>query len=183
MTRASCRASPFRAAMHVMTTITFIVCVGLMHPSARAADLIKTERFVEDVASGNAFEIETSRLAPSKTDTKDVLGFAEQMVSDHTAAAGKFRQALTEANLKAPAPTMDETQKFIYESLAKKNRDSFDKAYIDAQHRAHEEAVEMFEAYAAGGENAKLKQFAQEMLPTLRLHLQHITKLWKAGSP
>ena len=53
----------------------------------------------------------------------------------------------------------------------------FDKAYIDEQYKAHVETVDMFEAYAKGGDNATMKQFAQQLLPTLKTHLDHVTKL------
>jgi predicted outer membrane protein len=35
----------------------------------------------------------------------------------------------------------------------------------------------MFQAYADGGDNARMKQFAKDMLPTLKTHLDHVTKL------
>jgi hypothetical protein len=41
----------------------------------------------------------------------------------------------------------------------------------------------MFEAYVASGDNPRMKRFAEHLLPTLRLHLVHITKLWGAGAP
>jgi predicted outer membrane protein len=39
------------------------------------------------------------------------------------------------------------------------------------------ETVAMFEAYAKGGDNARMKQFANEMLPTLKTHLDQVSKL------
>lgn len=35
----------------------------------------------------------------------------------------------------------------------------------------------MFEAYAKGGDNARMKQFASDMLPTLKMHLDQVGKL------
>jgi putative membrane protein len=35
----------------------------------------------------------------------------------------------------------------------------------------------MFEAYAKGGDNARMKQFANEMLPTLKAHLDQVSKI------
>lgn len=35
----------------------------------------------------------------------------------------------------------------------------------------------MFEAYAKGGDNGRMKQFASDMLPMLKMHLDHVSKL------
>jgi putative membrane protein len=37
---------------------------------------------------------------------------------------------------------------------------------------AHKDAVSLFERYAKGGDNAKLKDWAGKTLPALRHHLQ-----------
>jgi putative membrane protein len=37
---------------------------------------------------------------------------------------------------------------------------------------AHEDAVSLFERYAKGGDNAKLKDWAGKTLPNLQYHLQ-----------
>jgi putative membrane protein len=37
---------------------------------------------------------------------------------------------------------------------------------------AHEDAVSLFERYARGGDNEKLKDWAGKTLPTLQHHLQ-----------
>jgi putative membrane protein len=46
-------------------------------------------------------------------------------------------------------------------------------AYIKAQYDGHVETVGMFETYAKG----RMKQFANDMLPTLKMHLDHVSKL------
>ena len=48
----------------------------------------------------------------------------------------------------------------------------FDRRFVQAQVAAHQQAVQLYDRYAQGGDDQKLKQFAQEMLPTLREHLQ-----------
>ena len=37
----------------------------------------------------------------------------------------------------------------------------------------------MFRAYSGGGVNARMKQFARELLPKLEEHLAHVKKLRK----
>ena len=56
---------------------------------------------------------------------------------------------------------------------------AFDKGFIDAQVKAHEEAIELFEAEANTGSDAELKAFAAKQLPGLRMHLKQAQDLQK----
>ena len=53
----------------------------------------------------------------------------------------------------------------------------FLKQYKSDQVKGHQEAVALFEGYAAGGDNAELKAWAQQTLPTLQHHLQEAQQL------
>lgn len=154
-----------------------LISLVLVTAPAYAVDPPKADVFVAQVAGGNTFEIESSKLAATKTKAEPVRAFAAEMVTDHTAAAAKFKQALTEGKVKPPAEGVEAKHKAILDDLRKKDGTAFDSAYIEAQHKAHTETIELFQSYADGGDNARLKQFAQEMLPTLRKHLEHVTKL------
>ena len=50
--------------------------------------------------------------------------------------------------------------------MASKQGDDFDKAYIEAQYKAHVETLELFKGYAQGGEDTRMRAFAAELLPT-----------------
>jgi putative membrane protein len=53
----------------------------------------------------------------------------------------------------------------------------FDRLYAQMQIQAHQEAVQLFEAYAQGGEDASLRQWTQRTVPELRDHLQKAQRL------
>lgn len=55
--------------------------------------------------------------------------------------------------------------------------ESFDKAYANNQVKAHEDTVALFKKEAASSDNAELKAFAQQTLPTLEHHLDMAKKL------
>lgn len=99
------------------------------------------------------------------------------MVTDHTAAGSKFKQAVSEAKLAPPPEKLDASHQAILDELKARNGTAFDKAYVDVQHKAHVETVEMLDAYSKDGDNARMKQLAGDLLPTLRTHLDHATKL------
>lgn len=133
-----------------------------------------TGSFLTTVAASNLFEIESSRLALTKSGNEKVKAFANQMVADHTQAGTKFKQAVTEAKLPPPAEKLDTRHQAILDDLTKRDGTGFDQAYIKAQHDAHVEAVALFDAYARSGENPRIKKFAAELLPTLKQHLQQV---------
>ena len=136
-----------------------------------------TSTFLTNTAVANLFEIESSKVALAKTKNDKIKAFANQMVTDHTGAGTKFKQAAADAKLTPPAEKLDAKHQALLDDLKKKDATAFDTAYVKAQHDGHVETVAMFEAYAKGGDNARMKQFANEMLPTLKAHLDQVSKI------
>jgi putative membrane protein len=136
-----------------------------------------TSTFLTNTAVANLFEIDSSKVALAKTKNDKIKAFANLMVTDHTGAGTKFKQAVTDAKLTPPAEKLDAKHQALLDDLKKKDGAAFDTAYVKAQHDGHVETVAMFEAYAKGGDNARMKQFANEMLPTLKAHLDQVSKL------
>lgn len=136
-----------------------------------------TATFLANTAASNQFEIESSKVALTKTRNDKVKSFANQMVTDHTSAGTKFKQAVADAKLTPPPEKLDAKHQALLDDLKKKDGAGFDAAYIKAQTDGHVETVGMFEAYAKGGDNARMKQFAGDMLPTLKTHLDAVRQL------
>jgi putative membrane protein len=141
------------------------------------ASVPATAEFVAKASAGNLFEVESSRLALSRTKTEGVKAFATKMVDDHTSASTKLKQILSQAKITAPPEKLDARHQTILDTLKKTDAASFDKGYVDAQYNAHVETIALFKSYAAAGDNAQLKAFAQQMVPTLQSHLDHVAKL------
>lgn len=136
-----------------------------------------TADFLKKAAVGNKFEIDSSKLALDKSKSEAVRTFANMMIKDHGEAAVKMRAAVTEAQLSAPADALDARHKQTLDDLSTKDGSAFDKAYVEAQLKGHEETVALFQAYANVGDNARIKRFAKDLLPTLQMHLEHVRKL------
>jgi putative membrane protein len=136
-----------------------------------------TSTFLTNTAVANLFEIESSKVALTKTRNDKIKAFANQMVTDHTGAGTKFKQAVADAKLTPPAEKLDAKHQALLDDLKNKNGTAFDTAYVKAQYDGHVETVAMFEAYAKGGDNVRMKQFTNDMLPTLKSHLDQVSKL------
>ena len=92
-------------------------------------------------------------------------------------AATKLQQVLTDAKLSAGPDALDARHRVVLDDLATKNGADFDKTYVDAAIKAHERAVALFQSYAGGGDNARLKQFAADLLPVLKKHLEQVSRI------
>jgi putative membrane protein len=134
-------------------------------------------RFIHTVGIANTFEIQSSQLALRQTDNADVKKFAEQMIKDHTRAGAKLTGIAKNDRLPAPPTQLDAKHKKVMGSLQDKSGSDFDSAYIQAQTKAHHEAVDLFAKYGRNGDNPDLKQFASATLPTLESHLRHVEQL------
>jgi putative membrane protein len=141
--------------------------------AAAAFDVDKAS-FVKLVTSSNAFEIESSKLAQQKAKDPDVKEFAGQMIADHTKAGEKLKTA---AKLGDEQPELAPKHAAMLELLKGASEQDFEPLYIDMQATAHMEAVSLFATYAKGGDDAAVKAFAAETLPTLEMHKQHVMKL------
>lgn len=129
-------------------------------------------QFANMASVSNMFEIESSKLAAEKASGDEVKAFAEQMIADHTQAGDEMATAAGNEGV-TPASQLDQRHQQILDNLKALDGQDFDAAYIKAQVEAHDEAVALFEAYAANGADGPLKEFAAATLPTLQEHQSH----------
>jgi len=132
----------------------------------------KTEDFVTEVAISDMFEIESSKPAAEKGSASEKT-FAAQMITDHTKTSTELKGMISGGKVKANLPTgLDSAHQSKLDKLKAATGDDFVKTYASEQVSAHKDAVNLFERYAKGGDNADLKSWASETLPTLRHHLE-----------
>ena len=101
------------------------------------------------------------------------------MIDDHTKVANQLKTTLSAANIDSsmvPA-ALDARHQKIEDKLNNASPENFDKDYIKAQAKAHVEAIALFKSYADKGDNAALKAFAQQTLPTLEKHKSEVDAL------
>ncbi|HUD95814.1 DUF4142 domain-containing protein [Sphingobium sp.] len=131
-----------------------------------------SQAFANMAAAGDMFEIETSKLAAEKAVSAKVKTFAKQMVSAHTASTEKLTAAAAMATPPiTPTPRLSAGQEAQLADLKAKAGSAFDEAYAKAQVGAHQATLDTLKGYAAGGEEAALKKFATDLVPTVTAHL------------
>src|SRR6202012_4049689 len=129
----------------------------------------KTVDFVNEAATSDMFEIQASKLAASRT-TGDVQSFANQMITDHTKTTTDLTGLAQSASIPPPAQ-MTSAQQDMLTKLQGLQGEDFAKQYMDDQVSAHKDAVSLFQRYGNGGDNAQIKSWASQTLPTLQHHL------------
>ena len=129
----------------------------------------KTTDFVNEAATSDMFEIQSSKLAAERT-SGDVQSFANQMVTDHTKTTADLKGLAPAAKVTRPTQMTNAQQKMLDKLKGLKGKD-FAKQYMDDQVSAHKQAVSLFQRYGNGGDNDALKGWANQTLPTLQHHL------------
>jgi putative membrane protein len=137
----------------------------------------KTSDFVNEAATSDMFEIQSSQLAAQRTQG-DVQSFANQMVTDHTKTTSELKALAPQENVSLPTQ-MTSSQQSMLDKLRGLQGNDFTKQYMDDQVGAHKDAVSLFERYGKGGDDNKLKAWANQTLPTLQHHLDMAQNIYK----
>jgi putative membrane protein len=160
------------ALLAVFATPSFAQSVGEKTGVNSALGIApKTEDFIKEAAMSDMTEIEAAKIAQQKGNAEEKK-FAERMVTDHTKTGSELKSMVPD-NLKAaiPASLDDASQKKIAKLRDTKPED-FASEYDPMQVSAHKDAVSLFERYANGGDDSKLKDWAGKTLPALKHHLE-----------
>jgi putative membrane protein len=130
----------------------------------------KTADFVKEAAMSDMLEIEAAKIAQRKGDA-DEKAFAAQMITDHTKTSSELKQMVS-GDQKAALPTsLDDSSQKKLDKLRDAKPDDFASEYDPMQVSAHKDATSLFERYAKGGDDPKLKDWAGKTLPALQHHL------------
>ena len=132
----------------------------------------KTEDFIKEAAMSDMLEIEAARIAQQKGNAVEKK-FAEQMVTDHTKTSTELK-GLVSGEMKSaiPASLDDDASQKKLDKLRDAKPEDFAGQYDPMQVSAHKDAVSLFERYAKGGDDPKLKDWASKTLPALQHHLE-----------
>jgi predicted outer membrane protein len=128
---------------------------------------------VTEAAVSDMTEIAAAKIALEKGDA-DEKQFADQMVKDHTQTSTELKALVSGGGVQATLPTaLDSASQKQIDKLNAATPADFRSDYDSSQVSAHKSAVSPFDRYAKGGDNAKLKDWAQK-----RFHIFSIISTW-----
>jgi len=157
------------SAMSGATTSTMSATAG----SGQVSEADK--EFAMKAGVGGLFEVQSSQLAATRAKDDSVKQFAQQMITDHTRANQELMTLAQQKGITLPQ-ALDEKHQKQMEKLQSAS-DDFDKAYGQAQARAHNQAVQLFTKASQGAQDPDLKAFAAKTLPKLKEHQQMAKQL------
>ena len=138
-----------------------------------------TADFVKEAAISDMTEIAAAKLGQERGNAQEKT-FADQMITDHTKTSEELK-SMVPADAKAALPTaIDSSSQSKIDKLRNAKPDDFSSDFDTMQVSAHKDAVSLFERYAKGGEDPKLKEWAGKTLPALQHHLEMAQNLGKS---
>jgi putative membrane protein len=137
-----------------------------------------TPEFVRKAAMSDLYGVAAGKIAAEKGQTDAVKQFGTHMVEAHGKTSEELRGIVQAEKLDVALPgRLSKRYHTMVGELAAAKPEDFDKAYGKQQVKAHKRAVDLFDDYAEDGDNAALKQFAANVLPTIKQHLEQAEKL------
>jgi putative membrane protein len=138
--------------------------------------------FVAKATQSNTFEIVSSRLALERAKDPAVERIAEHLIHDHTMAQEQLATTAAEVGIEAPAPSLNAEQQATVDTLKGLSGKAFDDAYLQAQVKAHQEAIALFVGFASVDANPRpLRLLAIATLPILGQHLGEVNAALASG--
>jgi putative membrane protein len=134
-------------------------------------DTMTDASFAQLAAAGGLAEIEMGRMVMERGSNADVRRFGQQMVEEHTAANAKLSEAAASLAITLPSQPTPADQATAAQ-LAKLDGSELDRAYIEAQVKAHTRMISLLRWQIASGETPALKSFASQTLPIVTRHLE-----------
>ena len=128
--------------------------------------------YVPMAASSDQFEIQSSQLALQASQNPAVRSYANMMIAHHQATTANLTAAAQSAGLPPPPPTMMPMHQQMVDQLrAAGSGAAFDAAYKAAQIQGHQQALQLHQGYASGGDVPALRQVAGAAVPIVQQHL------------
>lgn len=162
------------------TTIVFAACVaagaawaqsGSNDRSAGKVSRADTA-FLKQAAENGHAEVESSKLALQKAPADSPIHrFAQTMVTDHQRSGEELKALAATKGVQVPSQP-SALQRGKLKMLASADGEKFSSRYIESMGvQAHQDTVKLFEKAAKQANDADVKAFAVNTLPTLRQHL------------
>ena len=134
------------------------------------------KKFVEAALKGGMAEIDLGQLAAKKGNSDDVKKFGEMMVTDHTKLGEKMKMVASDIGVTPPSMTTAGNIA-LKAKLEVLSGDAFDKAYISAMVKDHEEDLADFKHEVATGTSPEVKKATAAAEAVVSHHLMMIKKI------
>jgi putative membrane protein len=147
-------------------------------PDNEAAVALPTDAsgFATAVAASDLYEIESAKLAASKSGSAKVKAFAGHLVTDHQKSAAELKTAAATGKVTV-TPALDAEKQAMIDQLKSASGGEFDRLFLEQQKSAHQKTLALLQSFASGGDAEPLKDFARKASGVVESHIKHLNGL------
>ena len=162
-----------------------LAMVGLAASSvcgvARAQEPSSADKsFIEDATQGSLGDINVAKLVLTKSHDAKICDFATNMIHDHEMLIQQMKPLAVKYHVKPPTgPSLKD--RAIYEKLKIKSGTDFDRAYVEAMVKGHDDDLKDFIKEENDTQLPDLKAAVTKGATVVRGHLEMIDKIAHAG--
>lgn len=134
------------------------------------------------VVAADQADIDTAKVAKSRTRNPEVKEFAETMIRDHSGvnrqATALVRKLHVQPQPSATSKSLRDEAKKTIARLEKLKGSAFDKAYVDHEVAYHQQVLDAIHStLLPDAKNPELKGLIEKVTPAFEAHLEHAKHL------
>lgn len=166
-----------------MTRLTTFSLCGLALCCAPAFSQTGTlngsdQKFIDTAAQTDMTEAHFGQMAENQASARGVKDYAQMLVTDHTNDYQQLSMTANKAGGNVPKG-LDAAHTRMVAPFSKLKGSAFDRRFMHEMVLGHQQAIAAYKREASVGQNADLKAYASQALPTLQKHLQNARELGK----
>jgi putative membrane protein len=150
--------------------------------SNASAQSVNDAQIASIVVTANQVDIDAGKLAKARSTSKEIRGFAQLMIADHTGVNKSAKDLVTKLKVTPQDnPTSQSLKAGGDKNLAQLKTlkgAEFDKAYVDHEVAYHQQVIDALDkTLIPGATNEELKTLLIKVRPAFVAHLEHAKHL------
>jgi putative membrane protein len=134
------------------------------------------QEFIRKAADDEVVDLELGKLVLRKGSNPEVKKFGQRMIDDHGKTYEQLKAVASRKGMDLPGSAESRVKETI-DRLAKLSGSQFDNAYMAEMLKDHKQDIEDFRKIAATSRDNDVKNFAQQILPTIQSHLKQAERI------
>jgi putative membrane protein len=136
--------------------------------TAAQATYVPDHAFLVTAATAGLEEVTLAKLAVLKATSPDVKSFAQKLADERVKANDQLRQLAVSKGVKDLPSQPDRSTQVVFDQLSQRVGEAFDASYMQRVVEDSLGNVAQFDNEAQHGADADVRQFAANVLPSLR---------------
>jgi putative membrane protein len=137
-----------------------------------SAQVMTPGKYVMTAGASDLFERDSANVVLQTTANAQVRDFARAMLKAHSESTAMVKAAAAKSKVAVSPPMLTPDQQQMLTQLRSVSGTDRDQLYISQQKAAHQQALEVQQAYAKSGTAAPLRMTAAKIVPVVQSHIK-----------